>query len=88
MGSYDRILTATFRLSLRKKHAKPGRINFDWDHLKITTIADSYTVSVKNRYEALSAIGESITDAYENLTKAVKFANEEHLPIKKRDKKS
>ena len=47
IGSDHRVLTASLKLSLRKRHTPAGRINYEWSLLRNSTLADHYTISVK-----------------------------------------
>ena len=87
MGSHHRIVSAKVKLSLRTCQAPKRKVNYDWSVLREGTISDLYTVTVRNKYEALCQDGESITETYAHLMEANKETAKEHLPLKKKIKK-
>jgi len=43
-----RVVTAVIKLGLRKKGTPPSRLNYEWNRLRETTLANAYTNSVRN----------------------------------------
>ena len=90
IGSDNRILTATIRLSLRSNVKQNKRKIYDWPILKDTKINKENRNTVKRIYNELNTeyINTSATDEYEHFIKV----NEEaaaslmQLKIKSRDK--
>ena len=87
MGSDHRIINAKVKISLRTCKAPVRKPNYDWSMLRDGNICNLYTISVRNRYEALCQDGESITETYEHLIESNEEAAKEHLPVKKKSKK-
>ena len=84
MGSDHRILTAKMKLSLRTCKAPARKPNYNWSTLRGKTLGDLYTVSVRNKYDALCQDGESSTETYAHLITANEEAAKDLLPLKKK----
>ena len=89
-----RIVTAKIRLSLRRNAAQTTTsIHYDWSLLKSRDIRDQYTLTQRNKFDALQNISETLTpnDEYENfvnahLEAAAAAAAVEYIPTKQRAK--
>ena len=64
IGSENRIVSAKVRLSLRSNHKGTMRkIKYDWKMLKEDDdLQERYTLTVKNRFHALTIENESATE--------------------------
>ena len=92
--SDHRILTATFKLSLRSNIKKPRVIRYDWSSLKTDRqVKTDFTISLHNRFNALRS--ESDTDLsedpvlenqhnYTSLITSITDAAEKTLPNRKK----
>ena len=92
LGSDHRILTATVKLCLRAAKTPPKRKPFDWKVLaNDTKLQEEYTVTVKNKYDALcedlSEEERTVTNTYSKLVEANNHAAKDLIPLKKRSKK-
>ena len=87
VGSDHRIVAAKVKLSLRKKTTPPSKNSFDWSSLKENDLNEVYTVAVKNRFSALSTIGDNTTERYSKLVKAVEESANELVPKKVKSRK-
>ena len=82
IGSDHRIVSAKVRLSLRSNHKGTMRkIRHDWKMLKEDDeLQERYTLTVKNRFHALTLENESATEEYERFIRANEEAAKEVLP--------
>ena len=82
IGSDHRIVSAKVRLSLRSNHKGTMRkIRYDWKMLKEDDeLQERYTLTVKNRFHALTIENESATEEYERFIRANEEAAKEVLP--------
>ena len=87
IGSDHRIVSAKVKLSLRKRTTPPTGNNYDWSALKNTNLSFQYTISVCNRFNALSQEGENATEAYRNFITANDEAAKKLIPKKEKSKK-
>ena len=84
-----RIVTAKIRLSLRRNAARTTiTVNYDWSLLNNRDIRDKYTLTLRNKFDALHDISETPTpnDEYENFVSAHLEAATECIPTKQRAK--
>ena len=89
MSSNHRIVTAKIQLSLRRNAARTTTtILYDWSLLNNRDISDKYTLTQRNKFDALQEISEILTpnDEYENFVNAHTEAAAEFIPIKQRAK--
>ena len=89
VSSDHRIITAKFRLSLRKNATRTATIkHYDWTLLKNKDIRDKYVLELKNRFETLQEKTEKGTenDEYENFVDAHLEAASKCIPTKPRTK--
>ena len=70
MGSDHRLVTARFKLSLRKHKTAAKQNKYNWSALKNEDIQKNYTVNVRNRYAELSSDVTDVTEKYEKLIQA------------------
>ena len=86
--SDHRIVTGKFRLSLRvKKNQSTNRVRYDWEKLLYDeNIKTSYTVDVKNHFEALQELDEvnNANSIYTNIMSAHEEAAKSNIPIKEK----
>ena len=83
------IVTAKIRLCLRRKASRTATtIHYDRSLLKNRNIRDKYTLTLRNKFDALQEIQETPTpnDEYENFVNAHLGAAAECIPIKQRAK--
>ena len=90
--SDHKIVVTKLRLSLlaNGKTTTAKRISFDWHCFSTShSVRESYTVEVKNRFEALYQLEEkhNVNDLYTTMIKAQMDAAEKCIPKKKRVKK-
>ena len=90
--SDHKIVVTKLRLSLlaNGKTTTAKRTSFDWHCFSTShSVRESYTVKVKNRFEALYQLEEkhSVNDLYTTMIKAQMDAAEKCIPKKKRVKK-
>ena len=82
--SYDhRIVTAKIRLGLRKNPAGTTKTaHYDWSLLNNRDISDEYTLTQRNKFDALQEISDTLTpnDKYENFVNAYIEAVVECIP--------
>lgn len=84
LGSDHRVLRARVKISLRKCKS-PKRTNYDWSVLRNPSdLQTRYSISVQNRFNALSGFGQDATQRYGNLIQANNETAEELIPEKKR----
>ena len=89
MSSDYRIVTAKIRLSLRRNAVRiTATVHYDWSLLKNRDIRDKYTLTLRNKFDALQEISETPTpnDEYKNFVNAQLEAAAECIPIKQRAK--
>ena len=90
--SDHKIVVTKLRLSLlaHGKSTTAKRTSFDWHCFSTShSVRESYTVEVKNRFEALYQLEEkhTVNDLYTTMIKAQMDAVEKCIPKKKRVKK-
>ena len=63
MSSDHRIITAKIRLSLRRNTAQTTTTttHYDWSLLNDKDISDKYTITLRNKFDALQEISEAPT---------------------------
>ena len=84
-----RIVTAKIRLSLRRKAARTTTtVHYEWPLLNNRDIRDKYTLTLRNKFDALEEISETPTlnDEYENFVNAHLEATAECIRTKQRAK--
>ena len=89
VSSDHRIVTAKFRLSLRKNATRTATTkHYDWALLNNRDIRDKYALELRNRFETLHKKTEKGTsiDEYENFVKAHLEAASKCIPTKPRTK--
>ena len=86
IGSDHRLVTAKLKLSLRMKRAERKKKIYDWTALKDEATQSQYTVTVKNRFEALSEGIDDITEQYQCFIDANNEAAEKLIPVRKKVK--
>ena len=87
IGSDHRVLTARIKMSFRKTKTPKRATIYDWSVLKYNKqLQERYTVTVKNRFNALCQANESATQIYDHFVKANKESAEEFLPCKEKTK--
>ena len=89
MSSDYRIVTAKIRLSLRRKAAQTTTtVHYDWSLLNKRDIIDKYTLTLRNKFEALQETSEipTLNDEYEGFVYAHLEATAECIPTKQRAK--
>ena len=87
-GSDHRVVVAKLRLSLRKRKSPPRKVNYDWEKLNDVTLQERYTVTIRNKYDALRVEEETINQQYDRFIQANKETAEELIPKIERNKKS
>ena len=89
--SDHRIIAANLRLSLRANKIKSSRQTpYDWSTLKKgSDIANSFTIKLKNRFEALEHenLESSPNTTFDNFTLSCEEAAKQTVPLKKKLKK-
>ena len=80
--SDHRIVSACFKLSLRRNKPKANRKRYDWSKLKDTDICNRYTIEVRNRFNALQEkyTEPSPNEEYENFIAAHQEATKNIIP--------
>ena len=89
MSSDHRIVTAKIRLNLRRNAAKTTTtLHYDWSLLNNRDINDKYTLTQRNKFDALQEISETPTpnDEYKNFVKTYLEAVAECIATKQRAK--
>ena len=84
-----RIVMTKIRLSLRRNAAQTTTtIHYDWSLLNNSNIIDKYTLTLRNIFDALQEISETLTlnDKYKNFINAHTEAVAECIPTKPRAK--
>ena len=87
VSSDHRIVTAKIRLSLRRKATRTTTtVHHDWSLLNNRDIRDKYTLTLRNKFDALPEISETLTlnDEYENFVNVHLEAAVECIPTKQR----
>ena len=90
VSSDHRIVTMETNLSLRISKNKSSKSPpFEWSHLKDPDIKQKYTITLKNRFEALQEKEENPTNntSYTHFVIAHKEAAEQNIPKKEKIKK-
>ena len=89
VSSDHRIVSAKFRLSLRANKAKSTQYPpYDWSQLHNNDgIRQSFTLSLRNRFEALQTENNTPNETFENLVTACKEVAEKEMPLKPKLKK-
>ena len=88
-GSDHRVVTTEVRLSLRANVAPSNKKHYDWKALRYdAAIRADFTAKLHNRFNALYAESDSITEQYNAFVEANKFAAEESLPTVKKARKN
>ena len=89
VGSDHRIVSATVCLSLRvskRPQTKPIK-RVDWQQvISDRSIVSNYTLSVKNKFEALSTPDDNVETTYNNLITSVEEVALDSLPMKSKKK--
>ena len=89
VSSDHRIITAKIRLSLRRNAAQTTTtIHYDWSLLNNRDIRDKYTLTQRNKSNALLEISEkpTLNDEYKNFINTHLEAAAECIPTKQRPK--
>ena len=90
VSSNHRIVTAKIRLSRRRNAARTTTttVHYDWSLHNNRDIRDKYTLTLRNKFNALQKIPETPTskDEYENFVNAHLKAAAGCIPTKQRDK--
>ena len=89
ISSDHQIVTAKIPLSLRRNTARTTTtVHYDWYLLKNRDISDKYALTLRNKFDALQGISETLTpnDEYENFVNAHIEATAEYIPTKQRAK--
>ena len=86
-GSDHRILSARVKLSLRMTKTPPRKTLYEWSSLKDTELQEKFTISIRNKYSALSNESDSATENYEHLIQANEETANELLSSKKKKKR-
>ena len=89
VSSNHRIVIAKIRLSPQRKTAQTTTtVHYDWSLLNNRDIRDKYTLTLRNKFDALQEISETPTpnDEYENFVNAHLEAAAECIPTKQRTK--
>ena len=85
-GSFDhQIVMGKICLSLRRNAAwTTTTAQYDWSQLNNSDISDKYTLTLRNKFNALQEISETPTtnDNYENFINALMEAAAECIPTK------
>ena len=69
VSSDHRIVTAKIQLSLRRNAARTTTtVHYDWSLVNNRGIRDKYTLTLRNKFDALREISKTLTpkDEYEN----------------------
>ena len=84
VSSDHQIVTAKIRLSLRRNAARTTTLRYDWSLLNNRDISDKYTLTLRNKFDALQEISETLTPnvEYENFVNAHIEAATECIPTK------
>ena len=88
VSSDYRIVTANIRLSLRRKATQTTTVHYDWSRLNNRDIRDKYTLTLRNKFNALQEISETPTpnEKYEDFVNAHLEVAAECIPTKQRAK--
>ena len=89
VSSGHRIVTAKIRLSLRKNTVCTATtVHYDWSQLNNRDIRDKYTLTLRNKFDALQEKSEihTLNDEYENFVNPHLEAAAECIPTKQRVK--
>ena len=89
VSSDHRIVTAKIRLSLRRNVAKTTTtVHYDWFLFNNRDTKYKYTLTLRNKFDALQGISETPTpnDEYENFVNVHLEAAAESIPTKQRAK--
>ena len=89
VSSDHRIITTNIRLSLRRNAGRATTtVPYDWSLLNNRDIRDKYTLTLRNKFDALQEISKTPTpnDEYENFVNAHIEAAAECIPTKHRAK--
>ena len=87
VSSYHRSVTANIQLSLRRNAAQKITVHYDWSLLNNRNIRDKYTLTLRNKFDAIQKISEAPTpnDKYENFVNAhLEAAAADCIPTKQR----
>ena len=87
VSSDHRIVTAKIRLSLRRNTTQTTKTTlYDWSLQNNRDIGDEYTITLRNKFDALQEISETLTpnDEYENFVNVHIEAAAKCLPTKLR----
>ena len=87
-GGDHRVVVSKLRLSLRKRQSTPRKVKYDWSKLKDETVQERYTVTIRNKFDALRIEGETINQQYDRFIKANNETAEELIPKVERNRKS
>ena len=91
MSSDHRNVTTNIRLRLQKNAARTTTttVHYDWSLLNNRDIRDGYTLTLRNKIDALQEISETTTPngGYEIFVNAYLEATEECIPTKQRAKR-
>lgn len=93
VGSDHRVVVAGIKLSLRSNAKQPeSRARYDWEQFRCNPeLQQKYSVTIRNRFEALTYNQEDAAQRYEAFVKANEETMEEVLPRmakKKRNRRS
>ena len=89
VSSNHRIVTAKIRLSLRRNAARATTtVHYDWSLVNNRDIRDKYTLTIRNKFDALQEKTETHTpnDEYENFVNAHLKVTAECIPTKQKAK--
>ena len=86
MSSDHQIVTAKIQLSLQKNTARTTTVHYDWSLLDNRDKRDKYTLTLRNKFDALQERSETHTpnDKYENFVNVHLEAAAECIPTKPR----
>ena len=88
VGSDHRAVLSKVRLSLRKKKQQPKRVMFEMEPLREDPdLREAYSVTVQNRFAALTVQESTATEKYQAFTDAVHATNKQHLKVRPKRKK-
>ena len=88
IGSDHRAVLSRVRLSLRKKKQQPKRVMFEMEPLRQDSdLREAYSVTVQNRFAALSGLESTATEKYQAFTDAVHTASKQHLTVRPKRRK-
>ena len=80
-GSDHGIVVAKLRLIFRKRKSPPHKVTYDWKKLNDVTLQQRYSITIRNKFDALRVEEETINQEYDRFIQANKETTEELIPL-------